>query len=729
MSGITVKQETIQQSDLIYDSVRSGQLKLQSFIKAHYPDLKLDSVTIQKKLSELKETKKEIDKTLLNLLDDLNKLNQLQKMNIDGKTYYTLAESAGGVTEKVSLIDEATVLSKLATLNNSELSTDSFNTNEVHKTFKLSTNAILKLPKHGVIDAILKSPNRGKVTEVQHESMALQMSRILGLTTTQSTLVNYNNKPALFVPFDNIRLLSDVATGKTMHAALSSKTYTHYSTLNPVGAGLQANPIIDDLGHSIGLFYLCSDTDAIGGYNQNKALKGNHLFVFDQVFSLDDKLGLDSRLSMQPTKWLTKHTRHDQGRNRMVIEDSSIDTKFKALMDLKGKRGELKDYCSQIINNHQQTLAMLQQEKRQGKDVQADIKLTKTLLRDAKKVLVKLEQRLDKIDTIFPKIKGSLSNSASFLKPTLILEKVLNRPVLFASDGRPYRNPWTQRNPLRATNISEDADPNFVRIRFNKSIPLDVLDLLRKKTGHDDSPTRSWFKTIRILKDDLMKLQENIYFPEHDKDFDPNAKTTHYLDIDDLKLIKKGYQGRCNENVIDLIKYYNSSMLKFTDENKLQCINAVESKLIELKEKSDDKGFIQHILKKYHLDVQQKLQALMPEEQKPKNIDEAFKAALKLDQVSVFNQVVNQAIRHDKLNDRVFTDFLETCISQANNITDHASAIESSQDINKLSATTLIEIKKVNPQLTQTYKQLAEEIRAPNKPEIPIVNSSAKRAS
>ena len=704
MSPILVKEETIEKTDSVYTLVESGQQKLRSFIMQHYPDLNLDSVAIQQKISELKKTKKTTAENLLNLLDDLNKLNLLQKMNVDGKTYYTLAESAGGATEKVSLVDEATVSEKLKKLTDTVLSIESYH--EARKTFKLSTNAFLKLPKHG------------KVTEVQRESMALAISRIIGLTTTKSTDVMYNGNPAIFIPFDKITELSQFATGKTMQGfdpkKLKKVTYSHYSTLNPVGEGLQTNSVIDDLGKSIGLFYLCSDTDAVGGYNQNKALKANSLFVFDQVFSLDDKLGLDSRLSMQPTKWLTKHTRHDQGRNRTVIEDASIDTKYNALMQLKEKKSELDEYCAQIISEHKKTLSTLQQMKRKGKNVKNEINLTKKLLNDAQKVLKKLDQRIDKIDTIFPKIKGNIANSKSLLKPTLILEKLLNKPVLFASDGRPYRNPWTQRNSLRATNMSEDADPNYVRIRFNKSVPLDMLELLRQKTGHDDSPTRSWFKTVRILKSDLIKLQENVYFPEHGKDFEPNSKTINYLDIAELDLIKQGYGAGGRGDIIKIVKAFDELYtLKSSLGSKLILIEAMEQELNSLKNQATEKGFGQHVIKKFHMDVQQKLQALMKDEQKPKNITEAFSAALKLDQISIFNHVVNKAIGQGKLQDPAFTDFLEACIAQANNVTDHASAINNSHAIKELSLSTITALKKVDPQVTIDYRLKLQASKEP----------------
>jgi hypothetical protein len=692
-----VETKILTKDDDCFALVQARRNELIQFIKKNSLSLSLslsDNNYLVEVIALIKQNPQDKDAAFLTALEDLNKLNQLQKISIGKDPYYTLAESAGGVTEKVCLIDEGTLLEKLKIpINLETLSVNDYQ--DARQAFKLSTNAIIKLPKY-------KFPTGGDITEVQRESMALDMSRILGLTTTKSTLLDYQGKPAVFVPFDTIQLLSEVATGKTMHAALSSKTYSHYSTLNPVGEGLQANPIIDDLGKSIGLFYLCSDTDAIGGYNQNKALKGNSLFVFDQVFSLDDKLGLDSRLSMQPTKWFTKHTRHDQGRNRTVIEDSSIDTKFAALTQLKEKRTELQRYCNGIISGHRETL----KKQRDEKALKSDIKATRKLLNDAIKVSKKVTSRLDKIDDVFPKIKGDKKTFEALLKPTLMLEKLCNKPVLFSNDGRPFRNPWTQRNALRATSISTDANPDYVRVRFNKSVPLDVLELLRKKTGHNDSPTRSWFKTVRILKSDLEALKENTFFPELRLEFDPEVKTTDYLDLDDLTIIKQGYGAGGRGDVINTVKAFNDLYSKKPlDSSKLVLIEAMEK---ELKSKTDnlaDKGFGQHVLKKFHLDAQQKLQKLMPIEEKPDNINEAFKAALTLDQVSGFNRVVNCAIGKEKLQDPVFLKFLDKCIEHAASVTDHSSAKANSQVIQSLATETITQLKTVDLHIVGQFKE------------------------
>lgn len=55
--------------------------------------------------------------------------------------------------------------------------------------YKLCTEAIIKLPKYG------------DIREVQHEAIALNISRLLGLDTAITTSITYNNHPALFILF------------------------------------------------------------------------------------------------------------------------------------------------------------------------------------------------------------------------------------------------------------------------------------------------------------------------------------------------------------------------------------------------------------------------------------------------------------------------------------------------------------------------------------------------
>lgn len=629
-------------------------------------------------LTHLKQSTKSLNQEQLNLLyllEDLKKLHSLQPMEIPQEppnsplVYYILADSVGGVTEKLSLINASSLKAKLENLLGTNTVTME-NYGEVRDQFKLGTEAILKLPKHG------------NVLEVQREKMALDISNILGLQTTKSTLMDYNGKPALFIPFDNITLLREVATGKTMQARLGSfKKYSHYSTINPVGEALQANAFINEFGHSLGLFYLCSDTDALGGYNQNKALKDNRLFIFDQVISLDDKLMLDSRLSMKPIKLISHHTRHDQGRNRTLIEDASVENKFQALMALKNKRHEIGNYCSTVINRHQTTLSDLSiavrqpHTKREMKKLINKIKLVKKLLSDAEKLKIKLLQRIDKIDAIFPKSEAD----PTVIQQALLLEKMLNHPVLFSEDGRPYSNPWANKNTIKALTIVDDLD-GTINIKFNSNIPNDVIQMIQRQMGEQTSG--SWIcseKELKMSKDRLLLLNESTLFPEHDCHFDAEKI---YLSVDDLEVIQHGYRGRNHHKIIALIDGYNKDLLK-DPISTLDHMDAIEIKLNTIKENLKNKGFIKHVLKKFHFDAHHIQQLMISDVNKRETINQAFNAALKLDQVSLFSQVVREAIRQDKLDDPVFSNYLTTCIEESNAAIDHFSALKHSENLKK----------------------------------------------
>ncbi len=646
------------------------------------PELSADDVMFKHKMAELthlKQSQKTLNPeqlNLLSLLEDLAKLRSLKPMEIPQKPpqspliYYVMMDEVGGVTEKLSLIGAVSLRTKLQFILDNADTVTMKNYHEIHGPLKLNTEAILKLPKHG------------NVCEVQREKMALDLSCLLGLQTTSATLMNYKGKPALFVPFDKITLLRDVATGKTMHGHLGSlKKYLHYSTINPVGEGLQANRFISEFGHSLGLFYLCSDTDAIGGYNQNKALKNNQLYVFDQVISLDDKLQLDSRLSMKPIKLITHHTRHDQGRNRTLIEDASIASKFQALTQLKNKRREVEQYCKRIIDDHKSTLhdlslALKQPHPKDGKkNLNDKRKLITALLHDTEKIKEKLLQRIDKVDDV---LLSKSSVEPAIIQQTLLLEKMLNYPILFTEDGRPYCSPWTNKNTTKAVTVKNHSHDDLIYIQFSNAIPKDIIKMIRRQMGEKNSD--SWIHSeyeLSIPKKVLLALTESTLFPEHEPYLDMK---NNYLDVDDLRVIQHGYEGAHCHKIIELIDTYNLESSKDSTDI-LDRMDEMEKKLHALQNGSSNQGFIKHVLRKFQFDVQQRLQRMIPEGEIREPLHQAFNAAVQLDQVSSFNQVVREALHQGKLADPVFLDYLTTCIEAIKAATDHFSALKQSEII------------------------------------------------
>ena len=686
-------------SELIAQSLR----KLQPIAQEFLPKLNIyDQVALQRQIKTMKNevdaaaigsTARLLAEQKLNVLNDINKIHKLTLITIPQEnspalSYCILDEEAGGVTEKIALIHRDKVEAKLISLiESNDLTFADYC--EQRKQYELKTNAIIKLPKHG------------KIKEVQREAMALNLSRMLEFNTAQSTMISHDSIPALFVPFDDIHLLKDISDGKHLQALSFSRTkYTHYATLNAVGEGLQAENFIEDFGYSLGLFYLCSDTDAVGGNRQNKALQDNKLYIFDQVIMEKDKFGLDSRLSMQPISWLTMHTRWDQGRNRTLIEDSSMDRKFESLMQLKSEQPKLLQYCDRVAHLHRQHIKELEiicgkaetppyeQEK-----LKEQIELLHMLAKDADTLQEKINQRINRIDLLM--LKGSENIDPLLVKQTLILEKLFNKPTLFTGLGRPYRNPWTQRNALHAVEIMPmEGAPDQFKITFDKAIPDDILVMLQHHIGVDALQRgRNSLKELVIQEAQLRALNETILFPEHQLDLVSNVD---YLRPQDLDVIEQGYDKSNGRKILREIEEYHTAMdnVLFRPNFKLKHMHTTEVTLKRIIATSSDKGFGMHVLKKFQFDVQQRLQRLIPPEHLPPTINQAFSAALRLDRVSQFNAVVQEAIKHDRITDSVFLDFLDACINKEREATNHFKAKTLSTELDELAKTVMQQLQQ-----------------------------------
>lgn len=638
---------------------------------------KIEALSSKVKKEKPDRLQKSEDEQLLNLLNDFNKINRLQGITIpqgEGQplAYCTLAESAGGVTEKISLITRDEVERKLLALSQVEITTlEEYEA--IRKDFKLSTKAILKLPKHGHDE------------EVQREAMALHLSIMLGLKTAKSTMVSHEGRPALFVPFDDIHLLSEVSSGKTKQALLFSLAkYTDESTIDPVGEGLQSERFIDDFGNSIGLLYLCNDTDAVGGYNQNKAIdsEGN-LYVFDLVVKPGDNLELDSRLSLTPIGPL-KHTRHGVGRNKTLIEDASIDQSFKSFMKLKHEQVNISKYCERIAHTHHDKILQLEASLGQTRDpttrkvIERDIKRLKLLEQDALRLGEKMDERIDKIDSILLNVDQTID--PILLEKMRVLELLINRPRLFTDDGRPYRYPWTSENSNPITRVQRAKEhPGCFEITFASAPPVDVLRMIQREKGAGE---QILIRENTVLMDEasMLSLEETMLFPER------KGALMHgvgYLIPKDLKALASSYGVGHRGKMIAEIKSYLADMGKdhLSTQDKLERITLTEERLIKFIDTASDKGFGKHILQKFYFDAQQRMQNKMEPDLRPAMIDEAFNAALKLDQLSTFNSVVQVAMYNNKLNDPLFLEYLVECCNKADRATDHFSAIKMSREL------------------------------------------------
>ena len=193
------------------------------------------------------------------------------------------------------------------------------------------------------------------------------------------------------------------------------------------------------------------------------------------------------------------------------------------------------------------------------------------------------------------------------------------------------------------------------------------------------SLSRSGDKQLEISRADLASLQETMLHPEH------NTSLSHdqnYLDTESLKIIAKAYGKAPKDDILVLVDAYQRAVAESPDpETMIEKMDLARVFLQNLIEKSDDKGFGKHVMKKLHFDVQKKLQVLMPVHEKPANLDAAFKAALELDRVELFNKVVFSAVKNGKLTSDEFRDFLQECIDQKANATNHTQAVAASRTI------------------------------------------------
>ncbi|WP_454783984.1 hypothetical protein [Legionella sp. WA2024007413] len=619
------------------------------------------------RLSNDKSQREKLEKKL-NILLDLNKINELKRINIpqDNGTelyYCTLQENVGGVTEKISLISLGTVKEQLRRLCAKE---DGFSIEDYHterELYKLSTEAIIKLPKHG------------DIKEVQHEAMALNISRLLELDTTATTTIFHNGHPALFIPFSEIRLLSEFSLGKSFYAWLAGKTYTHYSTIKPLGEGIQSDCFINDFGNALGLLYLCSDTDTIGGNCQNKALKtAKSLFIFDQSLMDTHKFILDSRLCLIPVEFFKKHTRHGLGRNRTIIEDSSMSSKFQSIMQLRSIGEKLSQYLTHVAWQHQKQQNRIKRQFKKQLSLEKQSQLTTNLSdlivleKDAEILRTRIMERLKYIDEMLPQTSGNVGILE--IRQVLIFEKLLHNPILFSDDGRPFKYPWTYRQLNKIKKI-EDLGDNLIQLTFSDKVSSLLLDFIKRRGG-GESITITSSKTITLTKVHLAALREDLLHPEHRLVLD---LSTNYLDPADLDLIKEAYKAGNRTYIMNTITTYREKMnSSIPIDEQLKCITETEKHLKEHIDRAYDKGFGMHVLKKFSFDAQQQLQKLMIASKIPKNLSAAFIAALKLDRVSEFNAVVLEAVRQDKITNQEFTDFLDECILRVETATNYTEA-------------------------------------------------------
>lgn len=401
------------------------------------------------------------------------------------KVYYSIADSAGGVTEKTCLIDEQTLKQKLE---------------DISKMKNVSNMADNKIK----MNAILKHPKAGKDTEVQREAIGLEIARILGFeAVTKSTMVNHDTgngrHPCLFVPFGDMKLLTEkIEHAESFHGRLKASEDKN----------------VEDFGKYAGFFALCSDPDFIGKAGQNKGLTGapeqlKRLYIFDQVFMTDKNLSLDRSFNLVPTNILSKLpnfiARHFMGRNKSVINDASFEEKIGGVINILGKKEKIQGMFKNVIDTH--------------RNKNPKTELDKTLEADARQCLKSFNDRVVGFEKLFPlltvngqtkKVSALASDlntnddALNCLKKSMLVTQLINKPKNVDKYGKPYRAPFfnTSGSYVKSVSIQDDqVEISFAR-KWGQPLSDNKREIL-KKNGFSISADG---KSATISKQNLLQL-------------------------------------------------------------------------------------------------------------------------------------------------------------------------------------------------------------------------------
>ncbi|MDA0698146.1 MAG: hypothetical protein O2793_17335, partial [Proteobacteria bacterium] len=508
----------------------------------------------------IKKVKESLERLLESYLPPLSKANEDEKAEIqkqldkidslkrvliptkDGdKIFYSLADSAGGVTEKTCLIDEDTLKTNLQELAKAQ------------KFEGIQQNKIR-------MNAILKHPKAGKDTEVQREAIGLKIGRMLGFRdVTESTLVNHDTgngqHPCLFVPFGQMELLTPtIEHADSMKGRLKKE---HFQS-------------VEDFGKYSAFFMLCSDPDFIGKAGQNKGLTGDgpkRLYMFDQVFMTDSNLGLDRSFNLVPTNLLSKLpnfiARHFMGRNKSVVNDSSFEEKVQGAIGLLQKKEDIQQMFQDVILANSN---------------KPDDPLVKVLQKDAKECLKSFNARIGSIQKLFPSIKvngepkqiGDLvrasrsdDKSASdaaiknleLLKKSMLVTQLINKPQLFDKSGKPYRAPFFTNPSTSVKGVSFNNDE--VTISFSRRFGPPLSETKKATLRQFGFTISEDGKSATISQEGLRQLNEQSYFKEQDNSFDLDHK---YIDSKKIDALAQTYKE--DDDNVDMVKRLASYLSK-----------------------------------------------------------------------------------------------------------------------------------------------------------------------
>lgn len=403
--------------------------------------------------------------SLLRLYHSLNPPQAYEHTSPDLETarYYKVVGSIGGVTEKISLISEHAFEDSL----NGFLEMPIQDLPNV----KFPTQAMIKKPKLNTMKTVLSRKEVAEVTEVQREYIALSISKILGLKTSLFEFVYLEDSiPCLMITFDNI-------TELTNYIVPNRSGTDKQSTIRPLGEGVFPVQAIDDFGSFFMLAFIAQDPDTMGKSGQNKALfEDQQFFMLDHVVMGTEYFDVSSNLTLSP-KLTSQLSRHTQGRNYSLINDSALELRLQSVLAMREKQSEIETLFEEIIRQHEQRIDRLRtinDGPHEKARIVQKIKDLESLIEDAKQLRDRVRSRIQAIDKVLPKLNlRSGDSTVDLLNQTLQLQLLLNNPHLYTASGNPYRNLFTEEKTLlRVIEVNELTDGKFELV-FNK--PIDKL--------------------------------------------------------------------------------------------------------------------------------------------------------------------------------------------------------------------------------------------------------------
>ncbi len=608
--------------------------------------------------------------------------------------FYIIETKPEGKTPKLNLMRASSAETKISQLVRST-NNHSFSASSQQKQVKFEPEAILKLPKPNPLGIITDN----SICDVQREQIALDISSILSFQTTNAKILEYEGKPALLVYFDPIKPLSHLCNGVEKKAyslnIFNDKTYLDEGTFKAVGENIEPETFIREPGLLLAFFYLCNDPDAIGKNFQNLALRDEYFYIFDKLFKVNDCISLDSGFNFKRTGLESHGSRHFMFRNKQLISCSPVAEKLKSICILLDKVDQIIQHIEHIIQSYPENHS----------EHSENINL---LRKDAENIKNIINERIAKLQSKLPKVSGKglnnahelLSREPAIANAVFILAKLLERPVLFHKDGRPYQLPWVDEESLRIEKpsllsvikhptllsvINIELGERNTLIQFDANLNekyKDQLQWIISKAGLEDHLQQPSDDKLLIDNNSLLQLTEMRVYPECRADIDLSI---NYLEKRDLIQIGKHYSRyQVSEELVKKhIMAFESIFNRQTNREQLINFQTLMSELKNNIGEDANLALTKHLLKRYCYGHLQSL-CKQHEGKIAETIQQGFNIARKLDRIFFFTQTLLAMSNTTLHMEKLLQNIIQFWKKNGDNIREYQSALSHSEAFQRL---------------------------------------------